>query len=177
MFPATFGATAPGDVVGRAPLLPSATMPLSYVIDCAHGIVFSRAWGVLTFEDLRDHYFRMSIDPDFDPDFCQLADNREVHAVEMDPQTIRRLAHITVFSPGRPRALVVAGEVPYGLARMYAIFSETEGQKVAVFREPVDALQWLLCVTDLPAAALSLPVAGATLAPVPAPRPAPEQRA
>jgi hypothetical protein len=129
-------------------------MPISYTIDRDHGIVFSRAWDVLTYPELREHYFRLAADPDFDPDFCQLADNRQVRRVEMTAQTLRQLAGITIFTEGRPRALVVPTETDYGLARMYAIFCETAGQNVAVFREWTDALQWLVCTADVPAGSL-----------------------
>jgi hypothetical protein len=129
-------------------------MPITYTIDRDHGVVLSRAWDVLTYAELREHYFRLAADPDFDPGFCQLADNRQVHRVDMTAQTLRQLAGITIFAEGRPRALVVSAESDYGLARMYAIFSETAGQKVAVFREWADALQWLVCTAEIPAESL-----------------------
>jgi hypothetical protein len=129
-------------------------MPITYTIDREHGIVMSRSWGTLTIPELREYLFRLSIDRDFGPTFCELSDARELQDVDMTVDGLRSLAHISVFAPGRPRALVVPKEAQYGLARVFAAYSQMEGQQVAVFREWGDALQWLLCLTDVPAAAL-----------------------
>jgi hypothetical protein len=51
------------------------------------------------------------------------------------------LAH--VFRSGTPRAIVVANDVQFALAHIFAAYSEADGQIVQVFREPSAATEWL----------------------------------
>ena len=129
-------------------------MPTWYSIDRAHGIVFTRSWGVVTYGEIREQYLALCADPEFDREFCQLADLRAVEQLALTADQTRQLARVTAFRPGRPRAYVGVHEEAYGMARMFSIFCELEGQNVRVFREWADALQWLRFVTEIPAEAL-----------------------
>jgi hypothetical protein len=120
-----------------------ATMPASFRIDVARRLVLSRAWGIVTAQDLFDHYTALAADPAFDPAFPQLIDLREIERVDMEPSIIRRHALEYLFASGTQRALVTASNIPYQLARMYGHFAAYVPQNVRVFRDMHDALQWL----------------------------------
>ena len=48
-----------------------------------------------------------------------------------------------VFHSGVPRAIIVANDEQYSLARMFAAYSEVDGQNVQIFREAEGAKEWL----------------------------------
>jgi hypothetical protein len=116
----------------------------SYSIDRQNRIVHSRGWGVLTTDDLRDHYCRMMADPGFSPDYRQLADLRRVTALTVNGDAIKEAAGLLVFDAGTRRAIVASADVAYGLSRMFAAYAEHSAeQHVRVFRDLGAAQQWL----------------------------------
>jgi hypothetical protein len=118
-------------------------MPESYEIDTARELVLSRAWGILSDADLYNHYFRLRVDPSFEPTFCQLVDLREVVRIDISAQAIASVASATLFKPTTRRAFVVATDVAFGLSRMFAAYTERAGGSVAVFRTCFEAELWL----------------------------------
>ena len=55
-----------------------------------------------TKEDILGHMERLSNDPDFDPEFSQLMDFRQITAVEIGPEDVREFAaKNTSFRPVR----------------------------------------------------------------------------
>ena len=120
-------------------------MPAFYKIDKERKLVMSTGSGVLTLTDALLHQERLLRDPDFSPDFSQLLDFTHVVRVKLSADEIRRLAQTTVFSANSRRAFVVDNDLKFGLARMFAVFRETLGEKgIRVFRNLDDALEWLL---------------------------------
>jgi hypothetical protein len=88
---------------------------------------------------------RLSKDPDFAPDFCQLVDFREIAGVEFGPEEVRQFAQRNIYSPSPRRAIVVKDDLQFGLARMFEIHRELNGEKgIRVFRNYDDALDWIL---------------------------------
>jgi hypothetical protein len=82
-------------------------MSAFYTIDKERRLVLSSGNGVLTKEDLLGHMERLSKDPDFDPDFCQLLDFTQITVLEFEPEDVRQLAQRNIFSPRSRRAFVV----------------------------------------------------------------------
>ena len=82
-------------------------MPADYLIDRAIGVVFSRAWGVLTDADLLEHQRRLGLDPEFNPSWNQLFDFHEVTDVQVTAAGIRTLAERNLFRTGSHRAFTV----------------------------------------------------------------------
>lgn len=117
-------------------------MPESYEIDPGRALVVCRAWGQFTNRDLQEHYRRLMADPDFDPDYAQLADLRGVTDFTVGSEQIESAARQRVFSPGTPRAFVAPKGVGFGLARMFASYAPDE-QEVHVFGRMEDAETWL----------------------------------
>jgi len=118
-------------------------MPASYAIDTARRLVLSRIWGAPTEEEILDHGRRLRADPCFQPDFRQLLDMSELKEILISPRNVRQAARDQFFSPGARRALVAPSDAAFGMARMYALASEVEGQTIEVFRDFSAAEAWL----------------------------------
>ena len=118
-------------------------MPESYEIDQVRGLVISRAWESITDRELRSHYYRLEADRRFDPGYRQLIDVRDVRQFSLTSAVMLGTALAHVFRSGVPRAIVVANDEQFGLARMFAAYSEADGQCVQIFREPEAAKEWL----------------------------------
>ena len=118
-------------------------MPESYEIDEARGLVISRAWESINDRELRSHYYRLEADRRFDPGYRQLIDVRDVRHFSLTSAVMLGTALAHVFRSGVPRAIVVANDEQFGLARMFAAYSEADGQCVQIFREPEAAKEWL----------------------------------
>ena len=121
-------------------------MPADYLIDRALGVVFSRAWGVLTDADLLDHQRRLGQEPDFDPSLNQLFDFHEVTDLQVTTAGIRTLADRNLFRTGSRRAFSVrpGAMAMYGLMRMFQILTSEYPDELRVqFNDVRKAQEWL----------------------------------
>jgi hypothetical protein len=115
---------------------------LAYIIDKARGLVIVTATGFVTADDLRDLQVRGKADPDFDPRHPILVDLTAAHLQGWSSIEIRRVAGGGVNTR---RALLVAGDLAFGIARMLQAETALLGQEnVQVFRDRDVALAWLL---------------------------------
>jgi hypothetical protein len=120
-------------------------MSAFYKIDKERKLVLSSGTGVLTREDILGHMERLSNDPDFDPDFSQLADFRQITEVEFGPEDVRQFAERNIYSSRARRAIVVKDDLQFGLARMFEIHRELNGETgIRVFRSFEDAMDWIV---------------------------------
>jgi hypothetical protein len=99
--------------------------------------------GAVTEEEVDDHNQRLGDDPQFQPDFRQLVDLRAQTEILYDSEMVRDTSRKHVFSPGTRRALVASTDAVFGMARMFALQSETAGQTIQVFRDMREAEGWL----------------------------------
>jgi hypothetical protein len=119
-------------------------MPCAYRIDSARRIVFSRASGVVTESDLRDHRARLAADPDFDPSFEQLFDFSDVTGVQVSSAYFRQRAIIgEIFDSRARRAFVTPDDAVYGSARAFLAWLGNTPNTVRLFRDMGEARQWL----------------------------------
>ena len=118
-------------------------MPVGYTIDLARSLVLSRGWGVVTDRELLAHARALTADPRFARSFHQLADLRDVTDLQVTASTIREMVRLNPFGAGARRAMVVTCDVAFGMARMYQILRDGSPDKLEIFREMDDALQWL----------------------------------
>ena len=118
-------------------------MPASYSIDAERELVISRIWGAPTDDEILAHGRRLRDDPDFRPDFRQLLDMTGLEEIRISSQKVRQASRDQFFVPGVRRALVAQTDAAFGMARMYALASEAEGQNIEVFREFTAATAWL----------------------------------
>ena len=124
-------------------------MPAYFKIDKEHKLVMSTIYGVFTLADGLAHQEQLLKDPDFDPNFSQLLDCTHVTQAELGPDDVRRLAQRSIFSSDARRAILVAGDSAFGLARMFVMFREALGEKgIRVFHNLDEALYWVLAGND-----------------------------
>ena len=119
-------------------------MPADFYIDTKHGIVYSKATGVLDRAAVLDHMDRLSQHPEFRPEFNQLLDFRETTKVELTAEQVQVLAMRKIFSERSKRAFVVSSDLQYGLSRVFEAYRNLAGEKgINIFREMAGALSWL----------------------------------
>jgi hypothetical protein len=108
-------------------------MPVSYRIDQAQRLVYSRGWGAVNEAELTSHAQSLRIDPAFNPDFGQIVDFTEVTRLGASYRSIRALARLVPFSRSARRVAVIQRDLYYGIIRMYELLLETaEGRITAV---------------------------------------------
>jgi hypothetical protein len=117
-------------------------MPAEYRIDRSRRVVYSRAWGVLTDQDLAANRAALFADPAFEPDLAQLYDFAEVTEIRVTSATLVGLARTSRFAPTTRRAVVVSSDEAFGMARMYSILGDRE-ELIQVFRDRASAMRWL----------------------------------
>ena len=103
----------------------------------------SRLSGTVTEDEVDEHNRRLRADPLFDPNYRQLTDLREITDTKIGSGVVRDTARDQYFAPGTKRAFVANTDYTFGMARMFALHAESEGQTIAVFREIADAEEWL----------------------------------
>jgi hypothetical protein len=118
-------------------------MPANYSIDVERKLVISRAWGVMTDADVREHRRALRNDPLFDPTYRELVDMSGISLDLVAISTKQEISQDLLFAPGVRRAWVAPDDHPFGMAQMYAIASEKQGRGVEVFRSRKKAEEWL----------------------------------
>ena len=120
-------------------------MPAFYKIDKERRLVLSTIYGVVTLADGLTHQEKLRNDPDFDPSFSQLMDYTNAVKFDFSTDDVRMFAQHTVFSTDSRRAMLVSGDLAFGLARMFETLRESLGEKgIRVFRNLEEALDWVL---------------------------------
>jgi hypothetical protein len=129
-------------------------MPADFFIDAGLGMVFSKATGVISLADGEDHMDRLCANPEFRTEFNQLFDFRQARGTALSDDALWSLASRKIFSRDSPGAFVVAGDLEFGLSRVFATYREMQGERgILVFRDMTEALSWL-SLTEEPDAAL-----------------------
>jgi hypothetical protein len=126
-----------------APRTGRISLPATYTIDTERRLVVSRAWGAMTDDDVREHHRLLSEDPLFDPAYRQLVDMTGITEDLVGVRTKSAESHDQLFNPGVKRAWVAPADYAFGMARMYAVAAEIQGQNIGVFRARSEAEQWL----------------------------------
>ena len=120
-------------------------MPCRYVIDKERRLVISTAWDRVTFEEMKAHDDQLRNDPEFAPEFDQLADGTRVTVVEGAIDQVRTLAGRSPFAATSRRAFVANSPSVYGMERLMTTHIEMSKtpSHVGVFRDVPSALEWL----------------------------------
>ena len=117
-------------------------MPADNRIDRSERIVYSRAWGIVTDEDLADNRAALFADPAFEPGLAQFYDFTDVTEFKVSSMALLHLSLTSRFAPTARRAVAVSSDLVFGMARMYAILSARE-EVIQVVRDRPSAVQWL----------------------------------
>lgn len=118
-------------------------MPISYDIDDKQRRITSRLWGAVTEDEVYGHNSQLRRDPRFNPDYRQLVDLTGITEIRVSTNMINDTARDQFFTPGTRRAFVASDDAVFGLARMFAMQAEGDGQTIEVFRDPQKAEEWL----------------------------------
>ena len=81
----------------------------------------------------------------FEPgsDQRQIIDARDVEEVRVTAEGLRSISIATPYGPGSRRALVATSDVMFGMARMFEMLREEDGDVFRVFRSMKEAMDWL----------------------------------
>jgi len=121
-------------------------MPIRYDIDRTDRVVYLTAEGRGTHGDFEDLIDRLAEDEDFQPgmrllcDYSKFEFNLPADEVEEISQQMRRLS--PAFTDCR-LALISAGDLEYGLMRMFTLLSSEAEFETRVFRKLENAREWL----------------------------------
>jgi hypothetical protein len=119
-------------------------MPADYKIDTSKRMVFSIAYGNLTDQDVYAHLEKLRNDPDFDPEFSQLADLTNVtHIDDLSTEAIYALAEKDPFDIGSQRAFVAPYNPEFNTFRIYEILTTVHKDVVVVFKDMEEAYEFL----------------------------------
>lgn len=119
-------------------------MPAEYTIDKAQKMVFSKAYGVFTDQEVYAHQDKLRNDPDFNPSFSQLVDCTNVtNADALSTDAMYELADRNPFGAGSHRAFVAPKKLLYGLFRMFQILTDDYPDELIVFKDLTEARRYL----------------------------------
>jgi len=118
-------------------------MPATYRLDLADRVVWSRAWGVVTDEELDAHSRASRSDLRFEPGLRQFQDLADITDPRVTPGGLHLLAQVNPFVKPARRAVLVASDVVFGLARMHEQLRGDAGDDLQVFRDRAAPLAWL----------------------------------
>jgi hypothetical protein len=117
-------------------------MPATYRLDTEQRLVLLTLVGVVTGVELDAVRAQIREDPAFDPSFSVLADASALNPAALSGQMVR--ARAAAPPPGRMRVAIVApADAVFGIARMYQMMAEGNGNPVGVFRTNEEAMGWL----------------------------------
>jgi hypothetical protein len=114
-----------------------------YLIDHARHVVHSRAWGILSSDDVRELSQRLMADPSLKSGFRALTDLSHVTEVRVDAASLEEMAEMPLFDPEARRAIIAPNEAAYDVAAMFAALATRLGNQVRVFRDRTSAEEWL----------------------------------
>lgn len=123
-------------------------MPVTFRIDSRQEIVFSKAEGVISDQQLLEHHRALRAHSEFRPHFRQLYDYRD--AIDADvakdrltPEALYDLAINNPFSESSRRAFLARTPLQYGLLRMFIGMCNQAGESMKIFEDRDEALRWL----------------------------------
>ena len=122
-------------------------MPYSFNIHTVPGVIDVRCWGEFTAEECLALLAEIHRHPDYRPGFHTLSDCRELSRAFTPHELERVMAAINIEPSergGARTAIVVAGDVQFGMSRMFQASSESRlGLTTQVFRDMNEARHWL----------------------------------
>jgi len=115
------------------------------MIDKERRLVVTKAWGRVTFAEIRAHQREFTSDPEFDPEFNLLIDATETEKLELSIDEAKIVASQGLFSPTSRRAFLASSPAIFGMGRLMGAYHAmaTKREQVCVFYNRAAALNWL----------------------------------
>jgi hypothetical protein len=124
-------------------------MSVEYTYDEERNILYTRFFGVVMEQDLRDQAEAVAADPRIEPGVRELVDLVGIEKVEGSSSALGDNIRIDCLHSeklaGMRTAIVAGNDFLFGFARMYKSLAEAEGSPltVEVFRAVSEAREWL----------------------------------
>ena len=118
-------------------------MPVQHFVAPAMRLVITLCWGEVLRDEVINGLEKLSLNPDFNPDFAQLTDLSQVSKLNLgfNDMDVIHCLHDPFSNVGK-RAVVAPGhDALYGLARMYQLLVDHE--HFEVFHLLPDAVSWV----------------------------------
>ncbi len=122
-------------------------MPISFHYDRGKKILYGTMTGRITEDEFQASLQEILQSDQFPPDTRTLWDLRELDFSTIDSLMEKRLINIRRKYPERGRArlaFIVAGDLAFGMGRMYEILSEDLPQEIKIFKKYSEGENWLL---------------------------------
>lgn len=118
-------------------------MAINFHIDKVNRRIYSKATGLVTFEDLLNH-IKSEVEPEI-ASFSEIFDCTDA-TTDLTVEQVRALAeerrHIAQTRSAAPAAVVATNDLFFGMLRMFDMLTETI-RPMRVFRDVRSAEQWL----------------------------------
>jgi hypothetical protein len=119
-------------------------MSYTYEIDLQRRIVFAKASGVVTIDELVSARRALAANPNFDRSFPVIADLRGVTEFVFGMRELESFAEMTKAQRSKITAIVVSNPMEYGYARMFQTLREnTDYPTGQIFYDMGSALRWV----------------------------------
>lgn len=120
-------------------------MPYKYVIHPDQNLILQTLWGTVTAQELRDLATAMWSDPDYRPRMNILADLLQAKVVIPYDEMLGYTQYLSGNSNIGRQAIVVSGQLEFGLARMYEQLTDQNvgRESFRVFFSMEEAERWL----------------------------------
>ena len=122
-------------------------MPITLRYDRKKKVLYGTMTGQVTEEEFQATLQEILQSDQFPPDTGTLWDLRELDFRTIDTPLEKRFINIRRKYPQRGRArlaFIVAGDLGFGMARMYEILSEDLPQEIKIFKNYSEGESWLL---------------------------------
>lgn len=117
-----------------------------YHIDTARGVLYWKASGSFTLQELLEALSEVMDHPDYHPGMKSLNDLREITLAFATPE-VQTLAGLlaersSVIGEGKV-AVVLTHDAAYGMGRAFQVYAESCSAEIQVFRDMQAACDWL----------------------------------
>src|SRR5690348_3339378 len=128
----------------RGPATVAERMPVSLTIDPKRALVYSAFHGDVTEEELLSHGETIRLHPQFERDFSEIVDLRNVTELRVSAETLSQLAaRASIFDAGSKHVVVAAPGLVFRLARTFQTLAAETRPNLKVVRTPEEAFDYL----------------------------------
>ena len=122
-------------------------MPFTYEIIESKKLIYAKAAGTVSFNDLLNHIDKLCQDPKYKAPMKKLVDYRQIKKMDltMDEQEhfVDKKASVNELFAGEKCAIITPTDYGFALARVHAGLSERSNRDTLIFRDFNEALTWL----------------------------------
>ncbi len=115
---------------------------------CGEHVVVSSYSGVLCADGVRKDRELIGSDRRFDPGLARLIDARGIEEIALSSREIQMMGQQAAFTAAAPRVFLVDSDSVYGIARVATAWYERSRPNTRVFRDELEALDWLKLPPD-----------------------------